>query len=364
MRKHPAAPAVLFALWLLAPAAVAETVSLAEIPPLDLDPAAVSVSGISSGAFMAVQFHVAHAANVVGAGVVAGGPYRCSEGSDLFAGIYAATTVCSSTNLMGVFFGPPDAAFSQEATREAAELGQIDDPAHLSDDRVWLLSGAEDKDVPTAVMRVLEDYYRALVDEANVVLEEREGTGHAMITEEFGNECHTSESPYINKCGFDAAKHLLGHIYDPLAQSADPSQLAPIITFDQTAFFDASDPSVSMNDVGHLYVPATCSKGTTCRLHIAFHGCEQYEEVVGEAYYANAGYNRWAESNDIVVLYPPTTAWGGSVIFEWYKNPKGCWDWWGYSGEDYYGKSGKQIRAVSAMVNALMGGPVLDTPSE
>ncbi len=35
----------------------------------------ITVSGISSGGFMAVQFHVAHSSTVGGAGVVAGGPY-------------------------------------------------------------------------------------------------------------------------------------------------------------------------------------------------------------------------------------------------------------------------------------------------
>src|SRR3954466_8505771 len=39
------------------------------------DPAQVSVAGISSGAFMANQLHIAHSAGLVGAGMVAGGLY-------------------------------------------------------------------------------------------------------------------------------------------------------------------------------------------------------------------------------------------------------------------------------------------------
>jgi hypothetical protein len=40
-------------------------------------------------------------------------------------------------------------------------------------------------------------------------------------------------------------------------------------------------------------------------------------------------------------------------------NPFGCWDLWGfnYTGQDYHTKSGKQIRAVAAMINALVGDP-------
>ena len=38
-----------------------------------------SVSGISSGAYMAGQFQMAHAKRVTGAAIIAGGPYGCSE---------------------------------------------------------------------------------------------------------------------------------------------------------------------------------------------------------------------------------------------------------------------------------------------
>src|SRR6188472_2485611 len=41
----------------------------------------VTVSGISAGGYMAVQFHVAHSALVHGAGVIAAGPYYCAENS-------------------------------------------------------------------------------------------------------------------------------------------------------------------------------------------------------------------------------------------------------------------------------------------
>ncbi|HPI62327.1 MAG TPA: poly(3-hydroxybutyrate) depolymerase, partial [Zoogloea sp.] len=42
---------------------------------------AVTVSGISSGGYMAVQFQVAFSSLVKGAGVLAAGPYDCAEGS-------------------------------------------------------------------------------------------------------------------------------------------------------------------------------------------------------------------------------------------------------------------------------------------
>ena len=41
----------------------------------------MTVSGLSAGASMATQFHVAHSSLVNGAALVAGAPYYCSAGS-------------------------------------------------------------------------------------------------------------------------------------------------------------------------------------------------------------------------------------------------------------------------------------------
>jgi poly(3-hydroxybutyrate) depolymerase len=38
-----------------------------------------SISGLSSGAFMTVQLHLAHSSSFSGVGVIAGGPFRCAE---------------------------------------------------------------------------------------------------------------------------------------------------------------------------------------------------------------------------------------------------------------------------------------------
>jgi hypothetical protein len=34
-------------------------------------------------------------------------------------------------------------------------------------------------------------------------------------------------------------------------------------------------------------------------------------------------------------------------------NPQGCWDWWGYTGEDYANNQGQQIKAVKNIIHAL-----------
>src|SRR5262245_19690708 len=63
-------------------AAASESASRAEgamLPALGADLGATSVSGLSSGAYMAGQFHIAHSRIVVGTGIIAGGPYACAE---------------------------------------------------------------------------------------------------------------------------------------------------------------------------------------------------------------------------------------------------------------------------------------------
>ena len=57
---------------------------------LRIDLQATSVSGLSSGAFMAVQFHVAFSSIMEGAAIFAGGPFDCAQGS-----VDSALTECA-----------------------------------------------------------------------------------------------------------------------------------------------------------------------------------------------------------------------------------------------------------------------------
>ncbi len=355
--------AVLAVLLCMPPTVRADGVSLDDLQSILLiDKESISVSGISSGAYMAQQFHVIHSSRIMGAGIIAGGPYNCSGGFyylSLFdpTGLYAALNVCSATNLLGLFTGPPEVEQSINSTLEEAKAQKIDDPANLAKARVWLFSGENDATVPRAVVASVEQYYLAFLSPDRIRFETLPGANHAMITDDFGSSCELSEPPYINNCGFDAAEALLQHIYGPppLAPGVKKANNRFIVEFDQTRFFDPRDKSVSMHDRGHIYVPSQCARGRRCRLHIAFHGCGQQQDEIDDVFYTRAGYNEMAEANGIVVLYPQTQVWSESIIFQYTQNPKGCWDWWGYSGEDFLRKSGKQIQAVAKMVNTLLG---------
>src|SRR5262245_36550191 len=56
-----------------------------KLPALGVRLDQTSVSGLSSGAYMAGQFQLAHSRIVVGAALIAGGPYGCAE--SLFADV-------------------------------------------------------------------------------------------------------------------------------------------------------------------------------------------------------------------------------------------------------------------------------------
>ncbi len=318
-----------------------------------IDKDSISVSGISSGGYMAHQFHVAHSKSVIGAGIIAGGPYFCARGS-----IY---NLCSCVNVNNCFIAPADVHASIKATQNEAAQNRIDRSENMKNSRVWLFSGRKDTVIPTAVMDTVNEYYKAYLKRDNIRYVINDNAAHAMVSPNAKNACGYFGSPYMNNCNnYDAAGELLNWIYNGKLEERGVTDQNHLLEFDQTEFFDTGDASISMHEAGHVYVPEDCVKKNGnggCRLHIAFHGCEQSQELIRDEFYARAGYNEWAEANRIIILYPQTKKWDVPwFMFGWgseTRNPKGCWDWWGYSGNDYYVKKGKQIQAVQKMIERL-----------
>jgi poly(3-hydroxybutyrate) depolymerase len=83
-------------------------------------------------------------------------------------------------------------------------------------------------------------------------------------------------------------------------------------------------------------------------LHIALHGCNQQYSAIGTAFIEHAGYNGWAEANNIIVVYPQTAA---SYFFPY--NPEGCFDWWGFTNAYYAVKGGPQIAFIEKIIDAF-----------
>jgi poly(3-hydroxybutyrate) depolymerase len=312
------------------------------LPGFNGDATGTAVTGLSSGAYMAVQYEVAYSASVKGAGVVAGGPYYCAAGLVFNAGI-----------CMGQIPGaPPVAAFMLGAARSFAALGKIDSLDHLKSHRVYVYSGTNDQIVKQQAVDAAVDFYRLAGVANNALLYVNTvPSGHAMITTDFGNECASNAAPSVNHCavggtGYDQAGAILQHIYGRLNPPARELG-SKVVAFNQNEF---AASAARMADEGYVYVPKSCASGASCRLLIAFHGCVQSASKVGDIFYAHAGFNRWADTNKLMVLYPQVNA---SLL-----NPQGCWDWFGYTGSDYATRTGPQLVAVKAMADRLLRGGI------
>lgn len=317
---------------LLGVAAQAAVAAVA-LPALSLDKTQTSVSGLSSGGFMTVQLHVAYSATFAkGAGVVAGGPFYCAEGS-----IVNATGRCMAHSSSI----PVSSLVS--TTQSWASSGLIDPVANLQNSKLYLFSGSADSTVVPAVMNDLATYYQSFVPAANTVYKKDIAAQHAMITDDYGNTCSTSGSPYINDCNFDLAGAILQQIYGSLNARNNGTLGGSFIEFNQGEFVS----NHGMATTGWVYVPAACAGGaSTCRLHVVLHGCKQNTATIGDQYVRNTGYNRWGDSNNIIMLYPQTST----------AATNSCWDWWGYDSANYAKKSGPQMAAIKAMVDRLGSG--------
>jgi hypothetical protein len=309
------------------------------LPKYNVSVNEVSVSGLSSGGYMAVQMHFAYSTTVrKGAGVIAGGPLYCSEGNVLIAQGPCMTDT-----------GSRDLPTLLSVIHTWSGNHYIDPTAALATSRVYLLSGTLDSAVRQPVMNDLRTMYGEFVPAANIAYKNDLAAEHGVPTDFYGGDCGVKAPPFIYNCNFDAAGAILSWIYGPL-RAKNPGHLSGVfIQFDQGVFWGNANPAThGMAESGFAYVPAGCAAGQACRLHVAFHGCKQNVESVGDAFYRNAGYNRWADTNKIVVLYPQAARTA--------TNQYGCWDWWGYDDLNFPAKSGGQMVAIKTMIDRVVSG--------
>jgi hypothetical protein len=322
----------------LALAACGSRANAPALPALDLDPQRVAVAGLSSGAYMATQAHLALSDRIQGAALIAGGPYGCAGGD-----LNQALGPCMAGQPQ-----PPDLELLRARVHERAAVGSIGALANLADDRVLVLHGREDLKVAPAVGAAAAALYERLVTDApGLRLSVRlDGEfGHVLPKAGEGDECNNPQAPFIGRCGLDAAGLVFESLYGTAAKDVADAPIGELRRFDQTALA-GEGPDPLLADEGFLYLPPQCVEGR-CGLLIAFHGCQQNADKVGEAFVREGGFNRWADAFDVAVLYPQTRASFAPL------NPNACWDWWGYSGADYDTRSGAQLQWLARALDAL-----------
>ena len=400
----------------LAPPAGADGVSTksALTVTVKIDPSQISVSGVSSGAYMAVQMHVAHSKTFMGVAAVAGGPYFCAGN---LKDINLVKAKCMYGAIPTTYLPFTDAAMSLSGTKE------IDDVSNLAKDRVYIFNSSEDQVIAPALGLLSNQFYLNFVDDADQVkawayldgfgplypvahgmptmMTVYEGFENLSVAVDGSTPCSPTNSqtypwfpnpfmrgndPWIYHCyvpsgadGYDLAAEFLAHIYATVTVKAVKPQ-GMLLTLKQLPFVhDAAISSVAglhahgIGENAYLYAPSKCLSGATCKLHVAFHGCQQFPEwqfkgkigsehdgetvTFGDLFY-NGAYNGVAEAANIVVLYPQAYNIGTEQSD---INPYGCWEFWAFFEQDYYNfytQAGRQITMVKNMVDHVVAGKI------
>ena len=355
------------------------------------NPKDVTISGVSSGASMAIQYAVAHSSTVAGVGSVASPGWGCADGR-----ISVAINDCMC--------GRQSPIPNVGAARTLAGTGAIDrlvSGKPLTLKRSYVFQSPEDHTVVKQSGQASIDFLTAFIGKAPIVdrgnaVDGSDRAGHGFVSPDGTDSCQFdgNEKSYVRHCGAeDNAGKLFLALYDP-GSTYDASKRVKNIPgsevweFRQQPIIDkikasygkvAADAfwgllfsterrkNFDMADTGYLYVPPSCrSSGSRCRIHIALHGCKQ----AAKEFASTAGYNNWADYYRVIVIYPALEpdvpireeVCAMPVVFSlanssWVKpNPNGCWDWWGYLDDErpqakrYLTKKAPQIRVIESII--------------
>lgn len=362
----------------------------------------VSLSGLSSGAAMAVQYAVAHSASVTAVGSIAGPQWGCADGR-----VSRAINDCMCGRR------PPLAA-TVSAARGLASSGAIDSlspegPRALR--RAFVFQSPKDETVRLVSGRANVDFLTAFLGTAPALdlgngADHSDQADHGIIAPGTGNDACSLNGPepsgesFVRTCGAEDNAGSMFHAFFGVGTTFDPGKRAhdvaesEIWAFDQGRIVDrvkAQGAPVSadfsnlfwfgmadssgrrtnfdMAATGYLYVPPSCrTAGSRCRVHVALHGCKQD----AKRFALKAGYNNWAEHYRIIVVYPaiaPERPVSGSVCgmdpvpaaldaVSIKPNPNGCWDWWGYLDPSthprrYLTKRAPQMQVIEGIIADL-----------
>lgn len=314
---------------------------------LGASPKDLTVSGVSSGAAMALQFAFANSASVMGVGSIAGPGWGCAQ-SHVSRAIYDC--------MCGVHEIEPEIErlLNLSAKKSVDKLNR-GKPRALK--KAYVFHSPSDKTVVSQSASASIEFLETFLGEKAVIREwgdEAHGTAnarHGIISPDGQDQCsiQPGKPTYVLNCGAeDNAGKVLHALYGAPGTNYDPSlrgktpplngneQLPTwtLRTFNQKAIVEevqkafsdeiiASDDykfeltwmglipvptktkrreNFDMADKGYFYVPPNCkgNDAKNCRIHVALHGCKQDANVFART----AGYNNWAELYRLIVVYP------------------------------------------------------------
>jgi poly(3-hydroxybutyrate) depolymerase len=315
-----------------------------ELPTLDARRDDASVIGVSSGGYMASQMAVAWPERFAGLGVIAAGPWACAQGS-----LGLALGQCMLT-----IKGPVDLGAIDERYQGYLERELVGTPEQLANLRAYTWHGGADKVVAPSIgqslAQQLSDWLADPEQQLRVVVDAEAAHGWPVGSEQ-GDEqniatadCAEGGGNHLLNCERQVAKEALDWMHGSVPDD-DTKHEGRLVRFDQSDF-DAR----GLADVGYLFIPDACESGG-CPVTIALHGCDMSAEEGDESFVRHSGLNPRAAAEGRLVLYPQAEA---SMA-----NPKGCWDWWGFTESSWQidplhdSRQGRQLGALMQMLDQL-----------
>lgn len=356
----------------------------------------VTLSGVSAGAAMAMQYAVAYSGSIVGVGSIAGPGWGCADGS-----LSQAINNCMCGRDRDSVVSKIDIARAL-ATSTDGDIDRLISGKPQALRRSYVFHSAGDQTVVPQSGKASIDFLTSFIGRAPVVdwgnpENGSNNAGHGIVSPEGTDACRTSgnEVTYVRRCGtedtpgklfhalyrqgsvYDASKRV-NHIHESEVWQFDQQRIIRNLKIDASAI--ASDlltapPSKSlrrknldMARTGYLYVPPSCRPvASNCRVHIALHGCKQN----ARNFAITAGYNNWAEYYKVIVVYPALERGAplsgevckmapvpSSADNSWVEpNVNACWDWWGYLNlgwpekkHRYLTKKAPQMRVIKHII--------------
>ncbi|CAJ1447035.1 unnamed protein product [Effrenium voratum] len=320
---------------------------------LGTSPLRFSVSGQSAGGSMAVNHLFAHSASVDGALIAAGSPYGCGMEKDEEDRCY---------------YGNVDIEQSVRWTWGRYAQNLIDDPSNLNKVPVLLFNGKSDECVYTRVMRDTFKTLQYFVDKDYLFRSFNTNAAHVWSLDHGQCHCGACASLYgslrccdVNNCHYDLSGDMLRKFYGSIRPrvKAHPRlyhvhqwRYIPWETQNETNETNATKPTgprrAGLWKFALVYVPTGCeARVLECRIHVNYHGCIRKRLKRRRLWATSIDLNEYAESNDIVVVYPQAA---GSP-----RVGNGCWNW-GDSKDDQYFDTRRSMQ-IGTVMNLLKNLP-------
>lgn len=405
---------------------------------------AYTISGISSGGFMAQQMATIYSLSVEGVATIAGGYYFCALDylpkkieqdrqtigeQNLFLYEPSNKALSDSLNPLVIFSGeinpvtwfkpsvgnpiyqavsecmlnPDNTKINYSYIKKNVGKNLIDHTDHIKDQKVLIFHGKKDSVLDSKMQNKLISFYQHFnLPKENLRVIKGKGSHNFPISEKKGIDCNKEDVPYLGNCQYDLAFEILSHL-DQISNEKNEINENNLFMIDQTLTNENKvremkkfkQPTASIAPYGYLYASDEClNNPRSCKLHVALHGCkmsDSYNDEFQQSYQTqvqntkdlhvkknalnkllgkvsiedktnrygllkfvlDSDFLKYAEKNHLILLFPQT--WITEKNYPY--NPKGCWDWFGWTNDKYATNDGIETKWMIEWIKKVSANP-------